>query len=111
MSATSACTVEVPCFTSTRDPGVSGRGSSWNTAASSSRRGSESEPAAAITAPRAASTSSARLSETESGADASSTATGPRSMRVTVVVTPAGNTCTESHTRTVPDSMRPANAR
>ena len=56
-----------------------------------------------MTAPRAASTSSANCSAIDCGAMASVASTPATSIPVTVVRMPVGKTCTSSPTRTVPE--------
>src|SRR5699024_6821607 len=104
-------TVVVPVLMSTRSPVRRPSAVNGNTSARSSRRGVGRVPAAAMTLPRAVSTSSANRSATDCGAPADSSGPLAVSMPVTVVFSPAGWISISSPRLTRPAVICPATAR
>ncbi len=108
MASTIALTVRVVCLSSTRWPTVSGASATWQTVAVTSRVSSGASATGAIRSPRETSTSSARRTVTDCGAQAMSVGSPSASIAATVLRCPDGSTTTSSPTRSAPEAICPA---
>ena len=108
MAFTMACTVRVPCLSSTLVPGTRCPSASQAIVPSMSWVTGGTLREVTIRSPREMSMSSASRSVTDWGANASVSSSPAKSMPVTVLVRPLGCTVISSPTRTRPEAIWPA---